>query len=54
MLNLKSLNGTTTEGIFHAVENCSCENKMDLKILSKISTDEAPAMICREKRAIKY
>lgn len=54
MLNLISLKGTTTgKDIFHAVENCLCENNLDLEILSGISTDGAPAMIGKEKGAIK-
>ena len=32
MLNLLSLKGTTTgKDIFHAVENCLCENNLDWK-----------------------
>lgn len=54
MLNLISLKGTTTgKDIFHAVENCLCENNLDLEKLSGISTDGAPAMIGKEKGAIK-
>ncbi|GIY27218.1 hypothetical protein CEXT_733841 [Caerostris extrusa] len=54
MLNLISLKGTTTgEDIFYAVENCSYENNLDLKILSGTSTDGAPTMIVNEKGAIK-
>jgi len=54
MLNLISLKGTTTgEDIFNAIENCLCENSLDLENLSGISTDGAPAMIGKEKGAIK-
>ncbi|CAI6372283.1 unnamed protein product [Macrosiphum euphorbiae] len=49
MLKLISLKGTTKgEDIFHAVEN-----NLDLEIISGISTDGAPAMVGKEKGAIK-
>jgi hypothetical protein len=54
MLKLISLKGTTKgENIFHAVENSICENNLDLEIISGISTDGAPAMVGKEKGAIK-
>jgi len=54
MLNLISLKDTTKgEDIFHAFENCLRENNLGLEILSEISTDGAPTMIGKEKRAIK-
>ncbi|KAL4131458.1 hypothetical protein QTP88_008769 [Uroleucon formosanum] len=54
MLKLISLKGTTKgEDIFHAVENSLCENNLDLEIISGISTDGAPAMVGKEKGAIK-
>lgn len=54
MLKLISLKGTTKgEDIFYAVENSLCENNLDLEIISGISTDGAPAMVGKEKEAIK-
>lgn len=54
MLKLISLKGTTKgEDIFHAFENCVCEYNLNLDILSGISTDGAPAMVGKEKGAIK-
>lgn len=54
MLKFKSLKGTTEgEDIFHAVENCLYENNLGLEILSGISTNGAPAMVGKERGAIK-
>jgi len=54
MLKLISLKGTTkSEDIFHAVVNYLCKNNLGLKILSRTSTDGAPAMVGKEKVAIK-
>lgn len=54
MLKLISLKGTTkSEDIFHAVVNYLCKNNFGLKILSRTSTDGAPAMVGKEKVAIK-
>jgi len=50
MLNLISLKDTTK---CEAIENCLHKNNLDLKILFRISTDNAPAMIDKEKEAIK-
>jgi len=54
MLKSISLKGTTKgEDMFHAVENSLCENNLDLEIISEISTNGAPAMVGKEKAAIK-
>lgn len=54
MLNLISLKGSTKgEDIYHAVDKCLSENNLGLEFLSGISTDGAPAMVGKEKGAIK-
>ena len=54
MLNLLHLKDTTRgEDIFQAIKNCLSCNSLNLELLSGLTTDGAPAMISKNKGAVK-
>lgn len=54
MSKLITMKGTTKgEDIFHAVENCLCENNLGLEILSGILTNSVLAVVGKEKKRYK-
>lgn len=54
MLNILSLKGTTRgEDVFEAVVKCLAENSLPLEALAGITTDGAPALVGKNKGAVK-
>ena len=54
MLNLLNLKDTTREeDIFQAVEKCLDENSLNFEALSRVTTDGAPALVGKNKGAVK-
>ena len=54
MLDFLNLKDTTrVEDVFVTIENCSSENSLNLRLLSGLTTDGPPAMVGKNKGAVK-